>query len=365
MKKWQIAVGVLAIVIIGSGALGYTTVQDTLKPVDETDKTTIVYELKPGSTPSSVLAELKELDLIKNVAAANLIVKQNDWSHIQAGKYELSRSLTLEEIFVKFESGEVAAPNTVKVTVPEGAILVEVAPQFADIVNLSEDEFLEAINNEVFLTSLIEKYWFLTDELLNEELNYPLEGYIYPATYSFLADKTYTVETLVHTLLDVTAEKIAPLKEALEASSLTIHEVFALASLVEAETPNTEEMPMVAGVFANRLDQKMKLQSDTTIQYVLDDRVVHVTGEMLTLESPYNTYYVSGLPVGAVGSPSFNALSAVLDPAKHEYIFFIGDLYECIDGKTHFFKTYDEHLDFYEKNLRPSYEAGYNVCKES
>ncbi len=363
MKKWKVIVGILVAFAIGSVAAGYFMLENAKKAVDPTDEGIINYQLLPGSTSSSVLADLEELGLIENATLSSVVIKLNKWSHIQAGEYELSRSQTLEEMFVKFGSGDVVEPDMIKVTVPEGAIIVDVSKKFAELTDLTEEAFLEAINEPAFLSSLIEKYWFLSDEILNDQLKYPLEGYVYPATYSFLENKTYTVEELMTTILDVTAQRIEPLKAKFEASSLTVHENFALASLVEAETPHTDEMTMVAGVFANRLAINMKLQSDTTIQYVLDDRVVHVTGSMLTLESPYNTYYVTGIPIGAVGSPSFDALSAVLEPAEHDYIFFIGDLYQCIDGKTHFFKTYDEHLDFYHKNLRPSYDAGENVCK--
>lgn len=364
MKK-SIVIATIFLGVLGLvGGTGFKLIQDTKKPIDPTDETVVVYELKPGSTPSSVVSELAQLDLIQNPTIANLIVKQNKWSHIQAGEYELTRALTLEEMFVKFESGEVAEPDMVKVAVPEGYILKEMAPSFAEMTQMSADEWLAALDDHTLLNTLIDKYWFLTSDILHEDIKHPLEGYIYPATYAFLADTTYTIEQQVTMLLDVTAQKIEPLKAQMEASELSIHDIFGLASLIEAETPNNDEMPTVSGVFINRLAQGMKLQSDTTIQYVLEDRVVHVTGSMIQIASPYNTYYVKGLPVGPVGSPSFDALSSVVNPETHDYIFFIGDLYNCLDGKTHFFKTYDQHLDFYGKYLKPSYDAGYNVCKE-
>ena len=137
----------------------------------------------------------------------------------------------------------------------------------------------------------------------------------------------------------------------------------ALASVVEGETQRTEEMPTVAGVFFNRINSGMYLQSDMTVLYALGDHSVRVTEAMTRVDSPYNTYVMQGIPIGPVSSPTLDAIEAVLQPEEHKYLYFIADMFNCVDGKTHFFETYEEHMAFYRANLLPSYEAGASVCK--
>ena len=204
--------------------------------------------------------------------------------------------------------------------------------------------------------------WFLTDDILKEGIRYPLEGYFYPATYSFL-DQVYTLDEVTHLILDVTAKKLEPVKSWFDEASLNIHQVFSLASVIEGETQNVEEMPIVAGVFFNRINSGMYLQSDMTVLYALDEHNERVTEAMTKVQSPYNTYVTPGIPIGPVSSPSIEAIKAVLHPDENNYYYFIADMYGCVDGKTHFFETYEEHMKFYRNYLLPSYEAGTNVCQ--
>lgn len=355
---------VIALVILIAGIFGYlgTIYVKTQKPVNLSDETVINYTIEPGTSTKRVNAQLAELGLIEHPEMANLIVKLNDWSHIQAGEYELSPSMSLEQMYQKFESGDVVEPNTTKVVIPEGYDLEYIAAGLSLIVDLSADDLLNEWKNIDYLKELVSEYWFLTDDIFNEGIKYPLEGYIYPATYSFL-DKVYTVDEVTHLLLDVTAKKLEPVKSWFEQTSLSTHQVFALASVIEGETQNAEEMPMVAGVFFNRIKSGMYLQSDMTVLYALDEHAERVTEAMTKVQSPYNTYVTPGIPIGPVSSPSIEAIKAVLEPDENNYYYFIADMYGCVDGKTHFFETYEEHMSFYRSYLLPSYEAGTNVCK--
>ena len=366
MKKIIIIIISLFVLVAMAGFTGYSLLQKAMLPLDKTDTEMMRYELEAGSTTHVVVADLVELQLIESEVMANMLIRLNDWGHIQAGTYELSRAMTLEEMFEKFSTGDVVEADVVKVVVPEGYTLFEMVTGFTSVVNMTEEELLLALEDEVLLKQLIQDYWFLSDDILNDELKHALEGFIYPATYAFEVGRVYTIEELVTHLLDVTAQRFEPIKAQLQNSELSINELITLASIVEAETPNIDEMPTVAGVFLNRINIGMGLQSCATIQYILDERVTHVTAEMIAIDSPYNTYSpdVTGLPVGPVGSPSIDAIQAVLTPEENDYFFFIGDVFQCIDGKTHFFETYEEHLAFYDQYLLPSYEAGENVCAE-
>ncbi|MGL4335991.1 MAG: endolytic transglycosylase MltG [Turicibacter sp.] len=359
-KGWIVAIIIIG--LVGAGIYAKNLLDNTLEPINADDKQVVQYHLKPGSTPNRVVEQLAELNLIKHPKIANLIIKKNNWSHIQAGEYELSPSMTLEEMFTKFGNGETVEPDMIKFVIPEGYTLEYIASKITTITNMTIEDILIQWNDPQFLAPFIENYWFLTQDIMQEGVIYPLEGYIYPATYSVL-DQAYTLEEITYKLLDVTASKLDPIKTEIDNSNLSTHEIFALASLIEAETPTVEEMPTVAGVFNNRINLGMKLESDTTVQYILGDRVVRVTEEMTNQESPYNTYYIKGIPVGPIGSPSLDAIKAVLNPENHDYIFFIGDLFSCLDGKTYFFETYTEHMAFYREYLLPSYQAGSSVCK--
>ena len=361
-KVVSIIVAIVVLVILSVGGYGYYLYQTTLKPINPQDETIINYKIEPGTSTKQVNQQLAELGLIEHPKMANLIVRLNNWSHIQAGEYALSPSLSLEQMYEKFKVGDVLEPDMVKVTIPEGYDLEYIAAAMSHLVGLTAEDLLTEWKNTDYLKTLIDEYWFLTDDILQEGIRYPLEGYIYPITYAFL-DKVYTVDELTHELLTLTESKLNPIRDLFEKSSLSPHQVIALASVVEGETQRTEEMPTVAGVFFNRINSGMYLQSDMTVLYALGEHAVRVTQEMTQVQSPYNTYVTLGIPIGPVSSPTLDAIKAVLQPEENNYIYFIADMFNCVDGKTHFFETYEEHMAFYREYLLPSYEAGTNVCK--
>lgn len=356
-----VLVGIIILVIGVFGYIGFLYFE-TQNPIDSNDNTIITYKLEPGTSTKTVNHQLSELGLIEHPMIADFIVKLKDWSHIQAGEYELSPSMSLEQMYEKFKKGDVVEPNTMKVLIPEGYDLEYIAAQLSLVVGVTADDLLSEWRNADYLKELMNEYWFLTEDILKEGIRYPLEGYFYPATYAFL-DKIYTVDEVTHLLLDTTAQKLEPIKALFDETSLSIHDVFALASVIEGETQNAEEMPMVAGVFFNRIKSGMYLQSDMTVLYALDEHVERVTEAMTKVQSPYNTYVTAGIPIGPVCSPSIDAIKAVLQPEENNDYYFIADMYGCVDGKTHFFETYSEHMEFYRNYLLPSYEAGTNVCK--
>ncbi|MDE5977083.1 MAG: endolytic transglycosylase MltG [Turicibacter sp.] len=361
-KLIGLLVGISIVIILAVGGYGYYLYEETLKPVNVQDESVINYTIEPGTTTKKINQQLADLGLIKYPKVANLVVRLNNWSHIQAGEYALSPSQTLEEMYQMFESGVVVEPNMVKVTIPEGYDLEYIAAVMSPLVGLMAEDLLKEWNNREYLKTLIDEYWFLTEDILQDGIKYPLEGYIYPITYSFL-DEPYTVDELTHELLDMTEYKLNQVRDLFDQSPLSIHQVMALASVVEGETQRVEEMATVAGVFFNRINSGMYLQSDMTVLYALGEHAVRVTEAMTQVNSPYNTYVTQGIPIGPVSSPSLDAVQAVLKPEEHHYIYFIADMFSCVDGTTHFFETYEEHMAFYYDYLLPSYEAGTSVCK--
>jgi uncharacterized YceG family protein len=166
-----------------------------------------------------------------------------------------------------------------------------------------------------------------------------LEGYLFPDTYRVWKDEL--PEGLMKKQLATFQERVyEPFAEAQKKSGLTWHEVVTLASIVESEVQTAEDRKIVAGIFLNRLDKGMRLQSDATVNYVTRAGRTRPTLDDLETESEYNTYKTDGLPPGPVSNPALSALRAVLEPTPSNYHYFLTDE----KGKAYYAKTYDEHL---------------------
>lgn len=165
-----------------------------------------------------------------------------------------------------------------------------------------------------------------------------LEGYLFPDTYRVWKDQV--AQALVQKQLGEFNEKvIEPFADQQKKSGMTWHEIVTLASIVEAEVRTPEDRKIVAGIFLNRLDAPMRLQSDATLNYIIGEGRDRATAEDLKLNSPYNSYTYDGLPPGPIGNPSLSSLTAVLDPAVTDYHYFLTDK----EGKVYYAKNFDEH----------------------
>ena len=158
MRKFvSLIIGLILLAMIAVGGYGYYLYDSTLKPVDSQDETVMNYKIEPGTTTKRVNQQLAELGLIKHPKMADLIVRLNDWSHIQAGEYALSSSLTLEEMYQKFEAGDVMEPDMVKVTIPEGYDLEYIAAVMSPLVGLTAEDLLMEWKNPNYVRTLIDE----------------------------------------------------------------------------------------------------------------------------------------------------------------------------------------------------------------
>jgi UPF0755 protein len=172
------------------------------------------------------------------------------------------------------------------------------------------------------------------------------EGYLFPETYFLPLE--FTAQELVTFIEKTYQEKITPLRPRIELSTLSEYEVLILASLLERETNSEESMKIVAGILANRMNIKMALQVDASLEYVLNKPLKELTPDDLKIDSPYNTYLYAGLPPTPIGNPGLSAIEAVLNPTPSEYFFYITDN----DGQFHYAKTFEEHKVNIQKYLR-------------
>ena len=297
-----------------------------------------------GSGSSQIAKILKENNLIKSELFFKIYVKINKITNFQAGTYYLKESMDLKEITEMLQTGIMHDPNQITITYLEGKPMWYLASTIADKTNNTEEDVYAVLANEEYIDSLIQKYWFLTDEIKNEDIYYPLEGYLFPDTYS-IANKDTTVEEIFEKMLDKMDEVLEEYKEEIEASDYTIHEILTLASIVETEGLNNTDRKNVASVFYNRLNLGMSLGSDVTTYYAIKvdmgDRDLYQNE--IDAYNPYNTRgpnMEGKLPVGPIASVGKESIEAAIEPNDTDYLFFVADK----NGKLYFTTTNEEHV---------------------
>ncbi len=243
---------------------------------------------------------------------------------LQAGVYRFCRPLRTVDVIRKLVKGEIA---TFRVSVPEGLTVEETAEVFSPY--LYPPAFMEAAGN-----------WWLIKDLDPEARD--LEGYLFPDTYVFPEDVLPSL--VVKRMVQNFKRKFTPeLKARAKEMGMSIREVVTLASIIEKESSNDEEKPLISSVFHNRLKLGMPLQSDPTIIYAMKKMGIW-KGRLYRkhyrqVKSPYNTYLHRGLPPGPICNPGLSSIKAALYPAKTDYLYFI-----AVGGKHEFSRTYQQHL---------------------
>ena len=324
------------------------------------DSKEVEFMVDSGSTYYSVISKLKDEGLIRNELTFKLYIKFNKVNNIEAGTYKLNKNMSVSEIVEVFSKGNTYNPDAIVITFKEGKHMRWVADTISEYTNNSEDDVYKLLKNTEYLNKLIDEYWFIDKEILNTNIYYSLEGYLYPNTYEF-KNKDVTIEEIFKTMLDEMDKKLSTYKTDLLSSNYSIHEILTLASIVELEGANSDDRAGIAGVFYNRLNSNEPLGSDVTTYYAakieLSDRDLYQYE--INDANNYNTrsYHLAGkLPIGSICNPSIKSIEAVLYPENHDYYYFVSD----INGKTYFSKTYNEHLstrdDLIEAGLWYIYE---------
>lgn len=370
MKKFLITLGIVLLSIAIVVGVGYFFVRQTInthtyRPIDAsaTQADAVIFEIESGMFPATVVERLYEEGFIRHEFIANQIIRFNNWGAIQEGEYEIHQGMSLYEMFARFIEGDGVYENFNYIIIPEGELMTGIANRVAEALDMDADYLLRVWSDVDFLEELIEEYWFLTDEILKPELYYPLEGYITPIRHDIPEGLT-DVRALTRVMLDMTQQQLLSVQPQIENHEMAFHEILTFASIIEGETQDSRQRAMVAGVFQNRLDIDMRLETDVTAQYLASERQTHVTYDLLAVDSPFNTYLYPGLPPGPLNSPSIASIGAVMNPESHEYLFFISDMFGCAGevGGKFYFTNYPDHEAFRQAYLEPSYEAGESLC---
>lgn len=337
MKKLLIVILVLVVILTG-GLFAYLS---GLGAADPGNQDEIIVQIPEGSSGLTILGILDENGLVKNPTCAKINVKTGGYDSLQANTYKFSKDMKFTEIMKAINTGDFKYVYHVNFQVAENAWLTEIAASLSDAIGVPEKDILAKWADKDYLNALIEKYWFLTDDILDEKIEYPLEGYFYPDTYAVTGEET-SVEEATELMLDNMDKHIKDYRQDMEASSYSIHELMTLASIVTFEGGGTDadetQVSTIAGVFMNRLKEGIPLGSDVTINYIIKERRVSLKQSELDSQSPYNTRRYNGLPPGPIGTSCESDIKAVVYPADTDYYFF----YATESGEVKFFKTNEE-----------------------
>ena len=339
MKK--IVVGIVGLLLFAVGILITVFVIQT--SAVSRDVTPNKFEIISGETYLTIASRLKDENLIKSDLFYKLYIKMTNPKPVQAGIYTLSESMSVSDIIDVLEKGSNYNPDIVTITIPEGKHLEEIAEIISSKTNHGKEELLDSWNNKEFIDTVISEYWFVTEEVKNNKIRYALEGYLYPDTYELL-NKDVSVEDIAYKMLNQMEYILETYKTDIENNEYSIHELLTMASIIEHEAINDEDRKVIASVFYNRLANNMKLQSCATIGYAIDEWKLTYTNADLNTDSPYNTYYYSGLPVGPGNVPSKKSIEAALYPEETNYFYFLANVCDVNDTKTYFSETYEEHV---------------------
>lgn len=340
MKKiLLIIISIFAFIILGSIIFYNVNLSAVSKNSSEVD-----FKVDSGSTYYKVAPKLKKLGLIKNELCFKLYVKFNNVKKLEAGTYKLNKNMSVKEIINSLSKGNNYNPDAIVITFKEGKHMRNIASTIAEFTNNTEDDVFNLLKNKEYLNTLINNYWFIDNDILNDKLYYSLEGYLYPNTYEF-QNKDVLVEDIFKTMLNEMDKKLTPLKEEILKNKYSVHELLTLASIVELEGAKSNDREGIAGVFFNRLNSKMSLGSDVTTYYAAKVEMSERDLYKYELEAvnDYNTRSASlagKLPIGPISNPSIESIKAVLNPTISDYYYFVADK----NGKTYFAKTYNEHL---------------------
>jgi UPF0755 protein len=289
-------------------------------------------DIPPGTTFTHMVTILHQQNLIRFPWFISLLGRlQNLDRKIFPGEYELHAGMTATAILKELAQGRLYRHT---VTIPEGYSTVQIAELLQQKGLADQEEVLRLSRDQAFLQRM--------------DVEGPsLEGYLFPDTYQFAR---YTpAETILKTFLNRFHDMVTPaMREEARKRGMTLPEVLTLASVVEKETGLPAERPLVAGVFHNRLKRNIPLQSDPTVIYALENFDGNIRKADLSVDSPYNTYRVRGLPPGPIANPGLESINAVLYPAATEYVYFVSRN----DGSHEFSETLAEHNRAVEKYQR-------------
>ena len=352
-KAFFISLLIFLGLISAGGYFGYQYVQSSLQPVDASSKQYVTVQIPEGANVQTIGSTLEKSGLIKHGVIFAFYAKYKNYSDLKSGYYNLQKSMSTEDIIHELQKGgtaEAQEPALANLTIPEGYTIDQMAQAVGQLQGdfkepLTADAFLAKVQDENFISQEVAKYPSLLESLPTKEsgVRYRLEGFLFPATYSI--KESTTIESLIDEMLAAMDKTLAPHYSTIKSKNLTVNELLTIASLVEKEGAKTEDRKLIAGVFYNRLNLGMPLQSNISILYAqgkLGQKIslADDAGIDTTINSPYNVYTKAGLMPGPVDSPSLDAIEASINQTKSDNLYFVANV---TDGKVYYAATQEEH----------------------
>lgn len=306
-------------------------------PVDKNDKKDIEVEITKGISVVKISNILKEEKLIRSKTLFKVYIKLYSNKTLKAGNYMLNRSMSLSEIVEVLEEGSKFDSSTLKLTFKEGQRITDYAKVVADSTNNNYEDVIAIFKDKNYMSELINKYWFLTNNILQDGIYYPLEGYLAPDTYYF-KDSDVDTKEIIERMLDEMNKELTEYRVSLGDN---VHYYLTMASIVELEGKTLEDRQNIMGVFNNRISAGMHLGSDVTTYYAFQASMsTKLTSEQYNTTNPYNTRPTSkvGPPIGPICNPDLTSIQASINPINNNYLYFVADS----NGKVYYSRTIDE-----------------------
>lgn len=296
----------------------------------------VLIDATPPKTFKEIALDLQDKGIIRNTFALRFIAQSEGTdTMIKGGEYELSAAMTPRQILEKMVRGDMFHR---RVTIKEGMNMTEIASAIEQAGVLPRATFEAALRDPQILR--------------DEEIDATsFEGYLYPETYQFPRN-TSPVKIIKSMREQLTKRWLPEWSQRAKILEMTTHQVLTLASIIEKESGNFEEQPVISSVFHNRLKKGMRLQADPTVIYGIANFDGNITKKDLSTPTPYNTYVINGLPPGPIASPGINAIRSTLYPTDTNFLYFVGNG----SGRHIFSETLDQHVNAvnqYQKNRAP------------
>ena len=360
----------LALLGVG-GFYGYRYAESALQPIDPSSKQYVKVQIPEGANSQEIGSILEKSGLVKHGLLFTAYVKYKNYSDLKSGYYNLQKSMSTEDLIKALQKGGTPEPQEVvyaNLTIPEGFTLEQIAQTVAQLQGefkepLTAEAFMTKVQDENFIAQEVAKYPKLLESLPAKDsgVRYRLEGYLFPATYTI--KESTTIESLIDEMLATMDKNLSPHYATIKEKNLTVNELLTIASLVEKEGAKTEDRKLIAGVFYNRLNLGMPLQSNIAILYaegklgqkisLADDVAIDTT-----IDSPYNVYTNIGLMPGPVDSPSLDAIESSINQTKSDNLFFVANVQ---DGKVYFATTKEEHDKNVEEHINSKLKQSNNA----
>ena len=307
-----------------------STETESTSPAEEEKRVTV--KIREGLSTAEIADRLAEKGVIDSTLKFRIWARIYGYDDkLRPGSYTFTVGMSDDEVFNKLLTGE---KRLVQFTVPEGFGVKDIAERLYNLDLADKEEFLQAAEN-------FTPYDYMKK---HKDVFFAAEGFLFPDTYT--VENDVEIEEILSLMANTFDEKLTASMRAQAAKmDLSIYDLITLASLVEREVRFPEDRAIVAQVLLKRLKLNMPLQTDATLQYLMDTPKEDVTIEDTQIDSPYNTYQHAGLPPGPIANPGMAAIEAVLHPADTDYLYFVADR----SGHNHYAYTSEEHLNLVNK----------------